>query len=592
MSVLTQAAILFAAAVIMVPIFQRLGLGSVLGFLAAGLVAGPFGIGAIGSPDKVLHFAELGVVMLLFVIGLELEPKRLWSMRRAVFGTGGLQVVGTAGLVFALGVAFGLAWQAAVLVGLALALSSTAFAIQLLNERNERALPHGRTAFAILLAQDLAVIPILAIVPLLAMAPEAAAGDDAPAPVWAAVAFVGVLASGRLVLRPLLRLAVSARSHEISIGAALLVVIAVSALFEHVGLSMALGAFVAGVLLADSEYRHELEANIEPFKGLLLGLFFMAVGMNTDLGLLVDAPLTVVGIAFGLLALKTAVLFGLGVMSGLDVPGRWRLAAALSQGGEFAFVIMEAGRAGGVVDGPLGGLVTLAVTLSMGLTPAAFALTDWALARRAADAGDARDFDPIDPDDESEVVIAGFGRYGQIVARLLSAKKVHFTAIEPDPAQVDFVRRFGNKVFYGDPTRHDILRVAVTPSVRVFVLAIDDVKRSLAVAEEVRRHYPDLTIHARARNRAHVHALRALGVDHITRETYASSLETAVEVLEDLDFGVADALEAARRFREHDEELLDRQFAIRDDEQAAVRSAKEWAAELEQLFASDDAERR
>lgn len=583
---LTESAVLLGAAVVTVPVFQRLGLGSVLGYLAAGALVGPAVLGVVDDPEGMMHFAELGVVMLLFLIGLELDLDRLWSLRRDVFGVGGAQVVVSGVLIGALGVALGLPVGAAIVAGSALALSSTAFGLQILGERDELATPYGRKTFAVLLFQDLAVIPLLALIPLLGERGPVDPGPFPGAKALAAVgAVVGVIVAGRLLLRPLLRVVTGTRIVELSTAVTLFLVLGVSLVMIAAGLSMALGAFIAGVLLADSEFRHELEANLEPFKGLLLGLFFMSVGMAAEPALLVEQPVAVLGVAAALVALKAAVLFGLGARVGLGGIERMRFAVALSQGGEFAFVLFAVGASSGALSGEVIAVLTMAVTLSMVSTPLLFAAVDRWGPRAGAGTGD-REFDAMD--EHHPVIIAGFGRYGQIVGRVLRMKRIPFTALEGDAQQVDFVRSFGNRVFYGDSTRPEVLRAAGAGTARAFVIALDDVEASTALARTLRKHFPDVTVFARARNRRHAHVLLACGVHHVYRETYASSLETTHDVLEEIGLPYGDAHEAVRLFREHDEALLQSQLEIMDDQDALYRSARESIEHLESLFGADE----
>ena len=590
MSTLALATILMAAAVIAVPISKRLGLGSVLGYLAAGMILGPAGLDVAGDVDSILHFAELGVVLLLFVIGLELQPSRLWTMRKPVFGLGGAQVALTAAVLAPAAWLAGLSPATAVIVGLALALSSTAFALQVMAERNELTTRYGRGAFSILLFQDLAVIPIVALIPLLAVREGAAMGmSEVLLETGKIVAVIGaVVVGGRYVLRPVLRLVAATGIREVFTAMALLTVVGTALLMEAVGLSMALGAFLAGVLLADSEYRHALEADIEPFKGLLLGLFFIAVGMSVDLGLLVAQPLTIAGIAVGLMAIKGAVLYGLGriYFRGAD-PAR-RLALALSQGGEFAFVIFGVATGVGALERGIADILILAVTASMMATPLLLAIQD-AVLRRFREAPADEDYEMPEPH-ENRVIIAGFGRFGQIVGRLLRARRIGFTALESSAAQVDFVRRYGNKVYYGDPSRLDLLRAAKAESAEIFVVAVDDVEDSVRTVETVQQYFPHLKIYARARNRPHAYRLMELGVDVIQRETFLSSLDVGRQVLEGLGFSPSEAERTTEMFREHDVARLEAHFGEHRDEEKMMQLAGEWARELEELFEEDAAE--
>lgn len=585
MTLLHETAVFLAAAVIAVPLFRRLGFGSVLGYLAAGVAIGPDGLALVTNVDNILHFAEIGVVLLLFVIGLELQPSRLWVLRHSVFGLGLAQVLACA---LPLGVAawwYGLAPVPAALVGAGLALSSTAFVLQLLAERGQLRTRHGRASFSILLFQDLAVLPLLAAVPLLA---AGSAGLE-PGPLLldaaATVAvLVAIVAGGRLLLRPVFRAVASARTQEIFTATVLLVVLGSALAMDAVGVSMGLGAFLAGVLLADSEFRHEIEANIEPFKGLLLGLFFIAVGMSADLDVVASRPAAVIGLAAGLLAVKGAVIFALARAWGMRPVTAWALAAALPQGGEFGFVLFSAAVAHGLLPEATADLLVAVVTLSMAVTPLLVLLNERVIAPRL-------EREPVRPFDTVEagapVVIVGFGRFGQIVGRMLQVARIPFTALEANPSQVDFVRRYGNRIHYGDATRLDLLRAAHVEHARAFVLAVDDVEASVRIAEILRRHFPRVPVYARARNRQHAHRLMDLGAKAIVRETFASSLELGEHLLLGLGWAPADAREAAARFRAHDERTLAQQYALRHDEQALLQSVREAAAELENLFEAD-----
>jgi glutathione-regulated potassium-efflux system ancillary protein KefC len=583
---LLHSAIFLAAAVVAVPIFKRLGLGAVLGYLAAGALIGPSGLGFVNEVESTLHFAEFGVVLLLFVIGLELQPALLWKMRGQVFGLGGAQVAGSTVLFTLGGLAFGLPFATALVAGFGLSLSSTAFVIQLLGEKNELTTPHGRLSFSILLFQDLAAIPALALVPLLSTRPTADTGQGPLVRIGLIIAVIaGLIFAGRFLLRPLFRFVASTRSHELSVAWALLVVIGTSLIMLQVGLSMALGAFLAGVLLADSEYRHEVEADIEPFKGLLLGLFFIAVGMSANLHLMLARPLLIVGIAVGIVAVKLGVLYAVGKAARLPPASAVSLGIALSQGGEFAFVIYNVALDGAVMSPALTEILIVAVTLSMAVTPLAFVARDKVLARLARRKG-VREFDQIDAP-ETEVIIAGFGRFAQIIGRILRAKRIRFTALESSAAHIDFMRRFGTEVYYGDASRVDLLRAAKADKAKLLILAIDDADASVRTAQVVRHHFPHLTIIARARDRNHAMALMDLGVHHVIRELLHSSLVAAREVLETLGMSPAEAHMAVRLFREHDEEALKVQSTLKGDETALRESARKVARDLEKLFEHD-----
>lgn len=582
---LAELALLLAAAVVAVPIFKRVGLGSVLGYLAAGAVIGPAGLGLVSDVDNKRHIAEFGVVLLLFLIGLELAPARLWKMRATVFGLGSAQMLATGAVLAAAAMAVGLPFAAAAVVGLALSLSSTAFVLQILGERNELATRHGQSAFGILLFQDLAAIPLLAIVPALAGASHPATGSPAGKALLVVAAFAGLLLAGRYLMKPLFRMIASARSQELSTAFALLVVLGTALLMRTVGLSMALGAFLAGVLLAESEYRHEIEADIEPFKGLLLGLFFLSVGMGARLELVAQRPFAIAAIVLGLTAVKVTVLYAIARFTQHGRGAGAALAIALSQGGEFAFVVFGVARTAGVVTESIADLMIVAVSLSMVLTPLLFKAYDRLKTRVNAGRPEPV-FDEIHGQD-GHVIIAGFGRFGQIVARLLRSKHIPFTALENNATQIDFVRRFGNKIYYGDASRLELLRAAKVDKARLFVLAVDDPETSMRIARLMTHDFPHVKIVARARNRQHAYALMALGIDHIIRELFYSSLRAARIALEDLGLPVSEARDATRKFQEHDEAQLLEQFKYRDDEQALIETARRSAAELEKLFEQD-----
>ncbi|WP_313914741.1 monovalent cation:proton antiporter-2 (CPA2) family protein [Tahibacter sp.] len=588
-TILQYTVVLLAAAVVAVPIAKRFELGAVLGYLIAGAVIGPAGLKLLQNQDGIAHISELGVVLLLFVIGLELSPQRLWVMRKAVFGAGLAQVLATAGIVAAIAIfAFGMAPKSAMIVGLGLALSSTAFGLQLLAERKELTSPHGRQGFAVLLFQDLAAIPILAVVPVLAVGQGAAVNTIEAGKVVGTIALV-VLA-GRFLLRPVFRIAVNTRIPEVFTATALLVVIGTAWLMELAGISMALGAFLAGLLLADSEYRHELESQIEPFKGLLLGLFFVSVGMAVDLGLLVREPWLVIGLTVSLLLVKGAVLFVVGnSIGGLD---RWQslsLAAVLAAGGEFAFVVFQLAAGSQLIDEGVHGMLTLVITLSMALTPPLLLALGQLI--KAREHKPEREFDRIDGD-PPRVIIAGFGRVGQIVARVLRAQKIPFTALENSIEQVDASRRFGSTIYFGDPSRPELLRAAHADKAEIFVLATDDPEANVRTARMVKRMYPNLKIFARARNRQHAFRLMDLNVDGVIRETLEGSLDLTRQVLEALGQPPRVAQERVAQFRAHDEELLKAQHLLYDDDAALIQSSQDALIELEQIFAADTTETR
>ncbi|MBL0282672.1 MAG: cation:proton antiporter [Zoogloea sp.] len=578
MQSLTTFAALLLASVLFVPLFKRAGLGTVLGYLAVGMLIGPFGVKLVRDPDNLMHTAELGVVLLLFVIGLELKPSRLWALRRSVFGLGAMQMIGSAAALAVAGRYLGLSLSAAALVGIILALSSTAFVLPTLAERRELSTRYGRDAFAILLFQDLSVIPLLALIPLFGTGKSTALTH----PAVGLGLLVAVAVVGRPLLNALFHHVARVNSREMFTAAALVTVLGLALMMQAGGLSMSLGAFVAGVLLADSEFRHELEASIAPFQGLLLGLFFMAVGMSTNLGLLVQFPWQILGLTVGLVAIKCGVLYGLRRLVGGAKPEARLLALALAQGGEFAFVLFDAAQSFRVLGEVQADKLTLVVALSMAVSPLLLMLGDF-LARVEAAKVPPRAFDEM-PGEASEVVIAGFGRVGQIVGRLMLARGIRFTALDVDTEQVDTVRKFGLKVFYGDAGNLDVLHSAQLGEAKVFVLAIDDVKASLRAAELVHKHFPDVQIVARARNRFHAGRLMDLGIERQIRETLPSSLEMARWTLELLHEPPALVEQMMSSFARHDAEVLARQQAIAHDEGKLIQSSREAREELAQIL--------
>jgi len=584
---LADIALLLLAAVVAVPLFKRFGLGSVLGYLAAGIAIGPWGLGLISQVEEILHFSEFGVVLLLFVIGLELQPSRLWRLRSAVFGLGGAQVLVTAAVLGGWAVLrYHQSVPAALVIGFGLAMSSTAFVLQMLGERKELTDRHGRAAFAILLFQDLAVIPFLALLPFLSGQGQAAQDMHSfwigAAKAGAALGFVVFL--GRYLLRPVLRVLAATQVPEIFTAAALLTVTGTALGMSAVGLSASLGAFLAGMLLADSEYHYELQADIEPFKGLLLGLFFMAVGMSANLGTIVRDPLRVAEGVLIVVGSKIAALYFVGRVYGLPRGAARALSVALSQGGEFAYVLFALAQSGGVLDHNTADALVVTVTLSMITTPPLYAL----LARRSKkqEEHEGRPYDEIDAP-ENDIIIAGFGPFGQIFGRLLRLKKIPFTVLERNWQHVDFVRQFGSTVFYSDAGRMEVLRAAKADKARFFVLAIADVEESLRIAEMVRRNFPQLRIFAVARDRAHAMQLMDLGVSDVIRRAYGSSLEMTAQLLVALGESEERAARDIARFRKHDHETLMRQQAIHRDEQQLIQTAKEASKELQQLFEAD-----
>ncbi|MHB0775751.1 monovalent cation:proton antiporter-2 (CPA2) family protein [Halomonas sp. WWR20] len=589
MDFLFEAAIILGAAIVAVPLFQWLGLGAILGYLTIGVVLGPSISGFVSEPESVLHFSEFGVVMLLFIIGLELEPKRLWSMRKRLLGLGSAQMLGCGALLSAIGLMLDLPLEVSILLGMILALSSTAFALQVLNERHNLATPHGQAAFSILLFQDLAVIPLLAVLPLFSGGIE----TQQPGDIWLGVArsvglVIAAIVFGRLVFPRVLAFVARSEVHELFTAAALFMVLGMALVMEWAGLSMALGAFLGGVMLADTVYRHELEANIEPFKGLMLGLFFIAVGMSVNLTLVFNNLLWVAGITLILLVAKMLVIALVGWASRLPRTEIPRLATVIAQGGEFDFVLLTAAVSAGVFDQRVASLCIAAVTITMALTPLLYR-TGERLSNRLKET---RPFDSDFGDDTPPVLIAGLGRFGQIVARVLKIQDIAFTALDPNIAQVEFIRRFGSRIYYADATRHDLLRAAGAEQAKVLVIAVDDEHAALEIARLARAHFPHLKVYARARNRHHAWQLMEIGVEAVIRETFSSSLEMSHEVLKGLGYPSSNASDAVRTFRDFDNTLFATSYEHRNDRETLVANERAAMAELQLLFQKDLSDRR
>jgi glutathione-regulated potassium-efflux system ancillary protein KefC len=582
---LTGSLVYLAAAVIAVPLARLLGLGSIIGYLVAGIVIGPWGLKLVTDPQDILHFAEFGVVLMLFLVGLELEPQRLWALRKPIFGWGSLQLFGSTVLMACGALAFGIDWRLALVASLGLALSSTAIGIGVLGERSLLGTTSGQSVLSVALLQDVAAIPILALLPLLG-----GAGADGSSGGWfAAVRAIAVIAAivlgGRLLLRPALRWIASSATPEIFTAAALLLVVATAALMQAVGLSMALGAFLAGVLLAESEYRRELETDIEPFKGLLLGLFFIAVGMSIDFAVVLAQPLLIAAIVLAFLALKAAVLWWMGRTMPIPRPERPVFIILLAQGGEFGFVVFQAAAQAGVIDAPVSSLLVAAVAISMLLTPLLLVAADrWWIPLLAQGRRQAA-VEELNEPQHASVIIAGFGRYGQIVGRLLYANGVAPTVLDHDAEAIEALRKFGWRVYYGDATRLDLLRTAGAASARILVIAVDDPDRSVEIAEMARDNFPQLTIVARARNVQHYYRLHELGVRLIERETFDSALMSARSALETLGWEPHQARNLALRFRRHNVEQLRAMAPHHADEARLIAAAKQGRQQLEALFA-------
>ena len=580
---LFEAMIYLAATVIFVPLASRFRLGSVLGYLIGGCAIGPFGLRLVQDVAAIMHFAEFGVVLMLFLIGLELDPKRLWSMRQAVFRGGSLQMGATGALLALGGIAAGLPWQAALVAGLALALSSTAIAVQTMRERGELAAPVGTGAFAVLLFQDIAAIPLIALVPLLGAGPRSSSGALRVLKIVGAIAAVVVV--GRYLTRPLLRVVAKTGLREVFTGFALLLVIGIALIMSMAGISMALGAFLAGILLAGSEYRHALEPDIAPIKGHLMGLFIIAVGMSIDFGLLASRPVLIALLVIGFTLLKGGALRAIGRPLGIPAGQRWLFACLLAQGGEFAFVVFGVAGQAKLLPGQWDAILTLVVALSMALTPLALVVHD---RLRALSAQAPRPADPIEHGG-APVIIAGFGRFGQIVGRLLFASGLRATVLDHDVDQIELLRKFDFRVFYGDATRLDLLHSAGAAEARLLVVAVDSPEASLKLVDLVRQHFPRLAIVARARNVTHWVELRRRGVEVIERETFESALRIGRRALELLGIAPYEARERADRFRRHNVALLEEMLPFFGDETRRLSAARAGRAQLEKQFAEEKA---
>lgn len=595
---LFQTFIYLLAAIVAVPLAKRLGLGAVIGYLLAGAVIGPYALGFAGSSADVMHFAEFGVVMMLFVVGLELRPALLWQMRRPILGLGGLQVVGTALAVGFVASCFGLPWKMALAVGLILAMSSTAIVLQSLGERGLMKTPGGEASFAVLLFQDIAVIPIIALMPLLATQPAADAASHAPGsglmaslPAWAqALLVVGavglIIIAGRFLLRPFFRYIAGTRLREMFTATTLFLVVGIALLMQKLGLSPALGTFIAGVVLAESEYRVQLEADIEPFKGLLLGLFFISVGASIDFSLIAQQPSTIALIVAGLLLLKFSVLLVLSRAFRLKGADGFLLAFALAQGGEFAFVLFSFATQNAVLPVETANLLVASVALSMAAAPLLLTINDKLVRPLFQRCEPVRPPDEIDEHD-NPVILAGFGRFGHIVGRLLRANGFGTTVLDHDAEQVELLGRFGMKSFYGDASRLDLLQAAGAERAKLFVVAIDDEPKALQIIETVQREFPRLKILARATSRQHAYEILRLGVNQVYRETLGSALDLSIDALRELGMDERRARRVAEIFREHDEASVREMAKLRDDDEAYVSTARKHIENLERALQSD-----
>ena len=592
---LFDAFIFLTAAVVSVPIARRLGLGSVLGYLIAGIIIGPYLLNVVGKTDDVMHVAEFGVVLMLFLIGLELKPALLWQLKGPVLGLGGSQVLLTTVAITIVSLLFELRWQQAITTGMILALSSTAIVLQSLTERRQLKTESGQASFAVLLFQDIAVIPMLAIIPLLAA--RGSVPDTAPTlggwqdGLLIAAVICGIIFGGHYLMRPVFRFIAQSGMREIFVAAALLLVILIALAMQSVGLSPALGTFLAGVVLAESEYRHELEANIEPFKGLLLGLFFISVGAGINFTLLAHEPGVVLGLLALLILIKCLVLQGLGGVSRMNASHRWTFALALAQGSEFAFVLLTLAYQSQLLSAHLVSLLTLVVALSMALTPVLLILNQRFVQRRYEDQEEEREADKIDEHD-NPVIIVGFGRFGQVVGRLLHAHGIGTTVLDNDAGHIDVLRKFGYKVFYGDADRLDLLYAAGAHKAKLLVVAVGNPAKSLAVCELAQKHFPQLKLLVRAIDRPHAHQLLQQGVDMVYRETVGSAVDLGVNALKELGVRANQAWRAGQTFNQHDEKLLREQTAFIDDESMYITKSVQYRHILAEMLQANQEDRR
>jgi monovalent cation:proton antiporter-2 (CPA2) family protein len=591
---LLGAFVYLTAAVIAAPLATRLGLGSVLGYLIAGIMIGPSVLGLIGSEGAdVMHFAEFGVIVMLFLVGLELQPSKLWSLRKSILGLGGLQVTITAAVIGLAVWSFGTTWQTALTIGLILALSSTAIVLQSLNERGLMKTSAGQNSFSVLLFQDIAVIPILALLPLIATAHgggEHGTSLMAGLPGWVRTlavlaAVAAIILAGRYLMRPLFRLVAASGIREIFVAFALLIVVGITLMMQFVGLSAALGTFLAGVVLAESEYRHELEMDLDPFKGLLLAVFFIAVGAGIDFALIANQPVTLIGLVVGLIAIKFAVLAALAKGFRMSGPDASRFSCALAQGGEFAFVLISFAAGLGLLAVSQSGLLVAVVAISMAFAPLLMILDDRLLQPRLARNDESRQADMID--DTAKVIIAGHGRYGMTVGRLLGASGVRAVVLDHDAEQIEALRRFGYKVYYGDASRPDLLEAAGAHGASILVIAVDEREKTLEIVNAAKTHFPHLKLFARAFDRVHAYELLNSGVAHVHREVFASSVDMGQEIMVELGQHPFESHRAALMFKTHDEELLRLSAAHLDDEAALVDIARKGRTEIGKVLSGD-----
>ncbi|MCF6355640.1 MAG: glutathione-regulated potassium-efflux system protein KefC [Candidatus Polarisedimenticolaceae bacterium] len=586
---LANSLIYLGAAVVAVPFAKRLGLGSVLGYLIAGVAIGPWGLALISNSRDILHFAEFGVVLLLFLIGLELNPKRLWSMRRPIFGIGSIQVIATAVIIFAICSLLGLPWGSALIIAMGLSLSSTAIALQSLKERNQLSTPTGQSVFSILLFQDIAVIPMLTLIPLLGS--NMGESSEPLLEALKVIAVIGaIIIGGHFLIRPIFRFIAATRLREIFTAFSLLLVIGIALLMDAVGMSMALGTFLAGVLLAESEYRHELEIEIEPFKGLLLGLFFISIGMTIDFGLLLEKPWLIIALVLGLLLVKLAVLIAIARTEKLPASQQGLFACLLGQGGEFAFVLFTAAVAANALEQQWASLLFVVVAFSMMATPLLLLLNERFIEPRFLHLGGQQPADTIE-DPDNPVIIAGFGRFGRTVGRLLHANRITTTILDHNPDQIEDARRFGYRVYYGDASRLDMLHSAGADRARLLIITVDDPEKVLAIADLAQQHFPQLTILARARGMATAMEFLKRDIPLFRREIQESALLLGEDALKQLGYGAFQAKQMAHIFRDHEEALLQKMYQT-DALDKRIHISRMARKELAQILEADEQEQQ
>lgn len=594
--IMEQAFVFLGAAVVAVPVAKRLGLGSVLGYLIAGAIIGPYVLGIVGDQvEDVMHFAEFGVVMMLFLVGLELQPSLLWRLRVPILGLGGAQVIGTTAVIAGIAYLCGLDWKMSLAVGMILALSSTAIVLQTLNEKGLMKTDVGQSSFSVLLFQDIAVIPMLALLPLLATQSDSSQQVDGGSAwlqgllVLAVVA--GIILAGRFLVRPLFRIIANTKMREIFTATALFLVIGIALLMGAVGLSAALGTFLAGVVLADSEYRHELEAEIEPFKGLLLGLFFISVGASINFTILAEEPGLIGGLVFALIAVKMLVLLVLSKIFKMDKPASAFFGFALAQSGEFCFVLFSFAAQNNVISEDVSSPLVVVVALSMAVTPLLMIVNEKLIQPLLVhDSSDDREADVID-DGETPVIVAGMGRFGQIVSRLLNMKGFETTILEHDASQIEMVRKFGNKVFFGDASRVDLLHSAGAEEAKLIVVAVDEHEKAVEIVENVRKHFPHLKIYARAEGRRQFHELEMAGADCIVRETFHSAVNMGEQALASLGMRRHEAHRAAMTFKKYDEQHIREMTEVWGDEKGYISRSLQNTATLEEVLKQDRQDR-